>query len=72
MSSEHNFTIESPQYQWLEQDLKYVNHSEKWIIFAGHRPLYSSTTYSAPELEVNENMKMHLEPLLLKYNVDLA
>ena len=37
MSSEHNFTKDSEQYNWLINDLSNVNHNEKWTIFFGHR-----------------------------------
>ena len=33
MSSEHNFTAGSPQYEWLEKDLASVNRSvTPWIV----------------------------------------
>jgi hypothetical protein len=37
ISSEHDFTIGSEQYKWIEADLATVDHSQKWIIFSGHR-----------------------------------
>jgi hypothetical protein len=41
MSSEHNFTIGSKQYLFIENDLKNVNKSiTPWILFSGHRPMY--------------------------------
>ena len=41
MSTEHNFTINSPQYLWLQNDLERVNRSiTPWIIFSGHRSMY--------------------------------
>ena len=42
MSTESNFTRGSPQYEWLERDLKGLDRRvTPWIIFAGHRPMYS-------------------------------
>ena len=83
MSTEHDFTVSSPQYKWLENDLMSVNHEEKWIIFAGHRyfrkrnfteisrPLYSSADEPS-EYPAMEQIRNILEPLLTKYDVDLA
>ncbi len=68
MSSEHDFTVGSPQYTWLDTDLKSVNHSEKWIIFTGHRPIYSSTIWGN-EQKVIHQMRIELEPLLSRYSV---
>ena len=43
MSTEHNFTQGSPQYEWMEQDLKNVNRSlTPWVVIAGHRAMYTS------------------------------
>lgn len=45
MSTEHNFTVGSPQYTWLEADLRAVNRSvTPWILFSGHRPMYVAST----------------------------
>ncbi len=41
MSTEHNFTIGSPQYLFLHNDLYNVDRSvTPWIVFTGHRPMY--------------------------------
>ena len=43
MSTENNFTAGSPQYKWMENDLKSVNRTlTPWVVIAGHRPMYSS------------------------------
>lgn len=43
MSTEHNFTQGSRQYEWMEQDLKNVNRSlTSWVVVAGHRAMYTS------------------------------
>lgn len=43
MSTENNFTAGSPQYEWMENDLKSVNRTlTPWVVIAGHRPMYSS------------------------------
>ena len=56
MSTEHNFTMGSPQWLWLKNDLENVNRSATpWVIFGGHRAMYlnsyyccSSSTYTNP------------------------
>ena len=43
MSSEHNFTVNSIQYQFLEYTLSTIDRSiTPWLILLSHRPLYSS------------------------------
>jgi len=42
LSSEHNMTIGSSQYVWLENDLAKVNRSiTPWLVVEMHRPMYS-------------------------------
>jgi len=83
MSSEHNWTVGSDQYQFLEKDLASVDRSvTPWLIFAGHKPMYlsaqeglgSNITWPPVNLEqgVAVVMQSRLEPLLLKYKVDMA
>lgn len=46
MSTEHNYTIGSEQYFWLENDLKNVNRSiTPWVVFGGHRAMYINSNY---------------------------
>lgn len=76
LSSEHNFTQGSEQYEWLKQDLKQVDRSvTPWIIFGAHRAMYINSNYSGSataDIEVSELMVKHLEPLLYKYKVDIG
>jgi hypothetical protein len=58
----------SPQYLWLESQLSSINRTKTpWLIFAGHRPMYSSDSGmdSGP-------LRRHLEPLLQRHQVDVA
>jgi len=83
LSSEQNFTTGSPQWLWLENDLKSVNSTETpWILFGAHRAMYLSSDYGPynkngayiPSSD-NANMDLmvkHLEPLLWKYKVNLG
>ena len=72
MSTEHNFTYGSKQYQWLEKDLSSVDRQvTPWLILVGHRPMYTSEKYAADH-RVALHMQIAFEELLHKYNVDLA
>ena len=71
ISSEHNATVGSEQYTWLEADLAAVNRSRTpWIVFGQHRPYYGNTI--ARFLPENTEMRKHLEPLMIKHQVDLG
>lgn len=75
MSTEHNWTQGSEQYTWLQADLAAVNRTATpWIIFLGHRPMYSSYSGALnivlPAVDVN--FAPAIEPLLLTAEVDLA
>lgn len=40
MSTENDFSVGSPQWQFLKADLEGVDRSvTPWVIFAGHRPM---------------------------------
>lgn len=59
----------SPQYLWLEEDLAKAaanRHLQPWLVLLGHRPMYSSDT----EMDSGD-LRVDVEPLLKKYNVDL-
>ena len=43
LSTEHDYRPGSPQYQWLENDLKSVDRSKTpFVMVGGHRPMYCS------------------------------
>jgi hypothetical protein len=66
MSTEHNFTVGSPQYNFLVQDLASVDRSvTPFVIFSGHRPMYSSMGDWPPVRDI-------LEPVVVKYGVNLC
>lgn len=71
-STEHNFTAGSPQYQWLEKDLKSVDRTvTPWLVVMGHRPMYSSEKYQADGI-VCHHLREALEDMFYQYQVDLA
>lgn len=68
-STEHDFRPSSPQYIWLENDLRSVNRTRSpWLIVGAHRYMYSSWSF---ENLMKEKLQEYLEPLLYKYQVDL-
>lgn len=76
MSTEHNYTIGSEQYIWLENDLQSVNRTiSPWIIFGGHRAMYVNSDYGgtvSSDIVVMDNMINNIEPLLWKYRVNVG
>lgn len=71
MSTEHEWSEKSEQYNWMEEDLSSVDRSRTpWLIFIGHRPMYSSNVGILPN--VDPNFVASVEPLLLNYKVDLV
>ena len=70
-STEHDFLFSSPQYTWLEQDLRLVNRSRTlWLIVGSHRPMYSSITRDVGD-QIKEMLQLTLEPIFYRYHVDL-
>jgi hypothetical protein len=68
MSTEHDFSKGSPQWNFLEADIKAVNRSlTPWVIFTGHRMMYSVDAG-----DFGEGMRDALEDLLMNHHVDLA
>jgi len=73
ISTEHNWMSGSEQYVWIQQDLSSVNRTQTpWIIFSGHRPMYTGMLATGSTVRVSNYMKAELEPLLQKYSVDLC
>ncbi|KAK2572788.1 putative inactive purple acid phosphatase 2 [Acropora cervicornis] len=72
MSTENNFTAGSPQYEWMENDLKSVNRTlTPWVVIAGHRPMYSSQMVH-DDYVISIGIQKAFEDLLIEYEVDLA
>ena len=77
MSTEHNYTTGSEQWNFLKEDLASVDRCKTpWVIFGGHRAMYLNSDYDsgfmASDGSVSKLMIEHLEPLFLEYNVDLG
>ncbi|KAI3979360.1 hypothetical protein MKX01_014376 [Papaver californicum] len=70
ISTEHPWTENSEQYKWIGNDLASVDRTKTpWVIFTGHRPMYSSYPGVG---NVDSRFTDAVEPLLLKNKVDLA
>ncbi|CAF1277538.1 unnamed protein product [Rotaria sordida] len=72
LSTEHNYTNGSSQRKFLEYILQQYEQKWKmkerpWLILVGHRPMYSSD-----QATDSGNLQSELEPLIIKYGVDLA
>ena len=83
LSSEHNFTTNSAQWLWLENDLKSVNRTlTPWVLFGAHRAMYISSSWGpnndegvftpSSDIANMDLMVKHVEPLLWKYKVNLG
>ena len=75
-SSEHSYEVGSAQYIWLAAELqkskKMKEKNGTWIVFAIHRPLYSSDLDGFSQHIPGSHMVAVLEPLLLNARVDLT
>lgn len=71
LSSEHDLSPNSEQYQWLEKDLTLVNRTmTPWLIVESHRPMYNIEDIPA-NTKVGIGMRREFENLLAEHNVDL-
>ena len=72
ISSEHDFTVNSTMYAWLEADLQAVDRAKTpWLFLHLHRSMYCSEDY-APDYNMSKIIRAALEPLLAKYRVDVV
>jgi len=72
LSSEHNLTAGSVQYDFLEQDLAATDRSiTPWVVVELHRPLYEAEKYWSDYM-VAKAMREEFEDLLYAYQVDLV
>jgi hypothetical protein len=70
LSSEHDYTTGSPQWQWMVKDLAGVDRSNTpWVVVTAHRAMYIASDWKG-DIEVAQLLRDHVEPQLLKYGVD--
>eukprot|EP01099_Mayorella_cantabrigiensis_P003707 TRINITY_DN2796_c0_g5_i2.p1 TRINITY_DN2796_c0_g5~~TRINITY_DN2796_c0_g5_i2.p1 ORF type:complete len:480 (-),score=100.71 TRINITY_DN2796_c0_g5_i2:193-1632(-) len=76
MSTEHDFSYGSAQYNFIQKDFASVDRQlTPWILLTGHRPMYiDSTAYSvnASDNYVAGLLRQYIEPLMIKYQVDVG
>jgi hypothetical protein len=75
ISSEHDLSSGSPQYEFFEADLKNVDRKiTPWVVVESHRPLYEGEggRHWWPSKLVGEAMRDEFEDLLKDHNVDLV
>jgi hypothetical protein len=72
MSSEHAFTVGSPQYQFIDADLAAVNRSvTPWVVLLSHRPFFTVSAGGFDEL-LNTLLREQIGGLARKYEVDIV
>ncbi|PSS26490.1 Inactive purple acid phosphatase 27 precursor [Actinidia chinensis var. chinensis] len=73
ISTEHDWSQNSEQYNWMNKDMASVDRSRTpWIVFSGHRPMYSTSNGISIIPSVDDQFVQAVEPLLLANKVDLA
>lgn len=73
MSTEHNMTVGSPQYEWIKKDLESVDRTKTpWSVFIGHRPMYISSAYSEDHDIMQFTLQKDVAPLLSANDVSVA
>ena len=72
MNTEMDASPGTPQYKFILNDLRSVNRSvTPWVVFGGHRPMYSSP-YTHGFINLRARWWKPLEDLLLRFQVDLC
>eukprot|EP01038_Epipyxis_sp_PR26KG_P012938 gene12938-17346_t len=87
ISTEHNYSVGSNQYNWLENDLANVNRFiTPWVVLSGHRSMYVDSDlccddnvddncvscYEGSDVGVMQLLQQTIEPLIHQYKVNLA
>jgi Calcineurin-like phosphoesterase/Iron/zinc purple acid phosphatase-like protein C len=75
ISSEHDLSIGSPQYEFLEHDLEHVDRTvTPWVVLESHRPLYEGERgeHWTANTIVAKAMREEIEDLLYVHKVDLV
>jgi len=71
LSSEHDYTPGSRQFNWLAGDLGSVNRDNTpWVVVTSHRAIYTSQNQQDDHI-VSRHMKMCLEQLFYQHKVNL-
>eukprot|EP00490_Sorites_sp_Unknown_P022601 CAMPEP_0114685014 /NCGR_PEP_ID=MMETSP0191-20121206/59897_1 /TAXON_ID=126664 /ORGANISM="Sorites sp." /LENGTH=364 /DNA_ID=CAMNT_0001968759 /DNA_START=426 /DNA_END=1517 /DNA_ORIENTATION=+ len=72
LSTEHDYSYNSPQYKWFENVLQNTDRNAfPWIIVSGHRPMYSNDDWEG-DTSVAQVMRQSLEPLFKTYKISFG
>ncbi|KAL3137475.1 hypothetical protein ABBQ38_004764 [Trebouxia sp. C0009 RCD-2024] len=72
LSTEHDVTPGSHQYQWLEWHLEGIDRCiTPWLVVGAHRPMYVVHPHKSNRI-VADHLRDSLESLFNHYNVDLV
>ncbi|KAI9907720.1 hypothetical protein PsorP6_016186 [Peronosclerospora sorghi] len=72
MSTEHNWTRGSKQYEWLQHDLEHVNRNvTPWVVLTAHRMMYTTQMDIEPDRKVSYKFQEEVEDLIYKHHVNL-
>jgi hypothetical protein len=72
LSSEHDISPYSNQYQWLQSDLADVDRCRTpWLVVVSHRPMYVVYPHKSNR-DVGAHLRDSLEDLLIEYKVDMV
>jgi hypothetical protein len=69
MSTEHDYTVGSPQRAWLEADLKRAAANRDmvpWLILVGHRPMYCTDDAEKDAHWPGAPFQQEIEPLMVQ------
>ena len=72
MSSEHDWTRGSLQYNWLEKTLSSIDRNRTpFVVITSHRMMYTTQLCEDNDYRVSLYIRKELEPLLKQYKVSL-
>ena len=85
LSTEHDVSAGSEQWQWLNAPLARVNRTASpWVLLGAHRPMYVDSVYasdsaaqrgrgpSTADIPVMSALQEAVEPLTMRHKVSLA
>ncbi|KAG7387835.1 hypothetical protein PHYPSEUDO_013606 [Phytophthora pseudosyringae] len=72
MSTEHNWTRGSEQYEWLQHDLEQVDRNvTPWVVLTAHRMMYTTQMNIESDMKVSYKFQEEVEDLIYKHRVNL-
>uniref|UniRef100_K3WAJ5 Purple acid phosphatase n=1 Tax=Globisporangium ultimum (strain ATCC 200006 / CBS 805.95 / DAOM BR144) TaxID=431595 RepID=K3WAJ5_GLOUD len=72
ISTEHNWTRGSEQYEWLKNDLESVDRSATpWVVLTAHRMMYSTQLGMESDMVVAKHFRDEVEELIYMNRVNL-